>query len=96
MKNKQCNRRDFIRKTVSGTAAVAGVVIFGGLANAQNASGKVNINDSCIMCGACVSSCAVNAIKEKNGTYYVDQNLCTGCKKCIPECPVEAIYYIAG
>lgn len=48
------------------------------------------ISDACVSCGACSSSCPVDAIEE--GTpYTIDAEKCIDCAACASVCPVEAI-----
>lgn len=48
------------------------------------------ISNDCISCGACASTCPVEAIAE--GTpYVVDAATCTDCGVCEGACPVGAI-----
>ena len=49
------------------------------------------INDNCTGCGACVSSCPVEAISENGGKYEIDSGSCSDCGVCVPECPIDAI-----
>ncbi len=49
------------------------------------------INDECINCGACDSSCPVEAISEQNDKRVIDAEKCTDCGACVDTCPVEAI-----
>jgi ferredoxin len=49
------------------------------------------INDDCVSCGTCAEECPVEAIKEGDGKYEIDQNTCTGCGTCASVCPTEAI-----
>ncbi|MDR2578360.1 MAG: 4Fe-4S binding protein [Chitinispirillales bacterium] len=47
------------------------------------------IQESCIACGACVSECPLDAIKE--GTPYTIDDSCGDCGVCVSACPVGAI-----
>lgn len=49
------------------------------------------ITEDCSSCGACVSSCPVEAISEGDPTYVIDPNTCTDCAECVETCPMEAI-----
>jgi len=46
--------------------------------------------DSCIQCGACVSSCPNDAITA-DGIVRIDAEKCSGCGACVQRCPVQAI-----
>ena len=48
------------------------------------------ISDDCIMCGACVGECPVDAISEGDGKYVIDADACIDCGSCASSCPVEA------
>jgi len=48
-------------------------------------------NNSCISCGVCQTNCKFEAIKIKDGSYYIDPISCEGCGVCTWTCPVEAI-----
>jgi len=49
------------------------------------------ISDDCINCGACDSSCPVEAISEKDNKRIIDADKCIDCGACVSVCPVEAI-----
>lgn len=49
------------------------------------------ISSECIMCGACVAECPVNAISEGENKYDIDPEACIDCGACAEVCPVEAI-----
>lgn len=45
----------------------------------------------CVECGTCEESCQIEAIKEGDEVYTVDETRCIGCGLCVPTCPEEAI-----
>jgi ferredoxin len=49
------------------------------------------ISEDCTMCGACESSCPVEAISPGDGIYVIDAETCTDCGACESTCPVGAI-----
>ena len=49
------------------------------------------ITDDCVSCGTCAEECPVEAIKEGDGKFEIDENTCTGCGTCASVCPTEAI-----
>jgi ferredoxin len=52
---------------------------------------KIDI-DKCISCGACVSPCPVQAIKQHSDwSVELDEAKCIRCLLCIDACPVRAI-----
>lgn len=48
------------------------------------------ISSDCISCGACAAQCPVNAIKEGDGKYEIDEGTCISCGSCAGVCPVGA------
>ena len=46
--------------------------------------------EKCTACGACESTCPVEAIKVDD-TAKIDEETCIDCGSCVDECPVEAI-----
>lgn len=46
---------------------------------------------ACIACNKCVLVCKFDAIKIENNLAYIDATKCTFCRKCVPECPTNAI-----
>ena len=49
------------------------------------------ITEECIVCGACMPECQVDAIGEGEEKYVIDPSKCTDCGNCMEVCPVEAI-----
>lgn len=41
----------------------------------------------------CVVVCPKDAFREGEKMLYIDPEECIDCDACIPECPVEAIYF---
>ena len=48
------------------------------------------ITDACLACGACASTCPVEAISEGD-IYVINPDVCVDCGACAAECPVGAI-----
>lgn len=46
---------------------------------------------ACIGCGKCQKVCAFDAISIENNLAYIDAAKCTFCRKCVAECPTDAI-----
>ena len=49
---------------------------------------------ACIACSKCVKVCAFDAITIKDNLAYIDAKKCTFCRKCVVECPTNAILEI--
>ena len=41
----------------------------------------------------CVVVCPVECFHEGSTMLYIDPDVCIDCGACVPECPVEAIFY---
>lgn len=50
----------------------------------------------CSQCGACITSCPVNAISRVDGIVVIDHGKCIGCLTCISKCPTSSIYVVNG
>lgn len=46
---------------------------------------------ACIGCNKCFKVCEFGAITIENNLAYIDAKKCTFCRKCITECPTNAI-----
>lgn len=46
---------------------------------------------ACIACNKCYKVCEFGAITIENNLAYIDAFKCTFCRKCVPECPTNAI-----
>ena len=52
------------------------------------------ITDECILCGACVTGCPVEAIEEGETQCHIDIDLCIECGTCEENCPSAAIIFV--
>ena len=41
----------------------------------------------------CVAVCTVDAFRELDTYLVIDPDDCIDCNACVPDCPVDAIYY---
>ena len=41
----------------------------------------------------CVVVCPADSFREGEKMLYIDPTSCIDCDACVPECPVEAIFY---
>jgi len=48
------------------------------------------IDESCILCCACIDECLLEAIREGDEVMVVDPEKCNGCGTCVEICPVCA------
>jgi Na+-translocating ferredoxin:NAD+ oxidoreductase subunit B len=46
---------------------------------------------ACIACTKCLKVCEFGAITIEKNLAYIDANKCTFCRKCVTECPTNAI-----
>jgi ferredoxin len=52
------------------------------------------VTESCIKCKYtdCVDPCPVDAFREGPNMLVIDPDNCIDCARCVPECPVNAIF----
>ena len=55
---------------------------------------KKNCNVACIGCSKCQKVCKFDAITIENNLAYINFEKCTLCRKCVAECPTNAILEI--
>ena len=53
---------------------------------------KKNCDVACIGCSKCFKVCKFDAITMKDNLAYIDPLKCTLCRKCVVECPTNAIH----
>ncbi|MDD5005242.1 MAG: DUF362 domain-containing protein [Candidatus Omnitrophica bacterium] len=49
------------------------------------------ISKKCVMCGACINICPVNAISQKEEKAFIDSKVCVGCGECLCACLYDAV-----
>jgi Na+-translocating ferredoxin:NAD+ oxidoreductase RNF subunit RnfB len=52
---------------------------------------KKSCEVACIGCSKCFKVCPFDAITMNNNLAYIDPDKCRLCRKCVPECPTNAI-----
>ena len=58
----------------------------------QHSSVKPRVNaNKCVMCGACIEICPVNAISKNNEKAFINNKVCVGCGECMCACQYTAI-----
>ena len=55
---------------------------------------KKHCSVACIGCSKCKQVCKFDAITIVNNLAYIDFNKCTLCRKCVEECPTNAIHEV--
>jgi len=53
---------------------------------------KKNCSTACIGCSKCFNVCEFDAITMKDNLAYIDPYKCKLCRKCVVECPTNAIH----
>jgi len=53
------------------------------------------VTENCFGCKYtdCVVVCPCESFREGDQMLFIDPESCVDCEACLPECPVEAIYY---
>ncbi len=62
--------------------------------NDKGGSARKACKVACIGCGKCVKVCTFDAITVENFLAYIDYDKCKLCRKCVVECPTNAIHEI--
>jgi electron transport complex protein RnfB len=58
----------------------------------KGAVAKKNCSVACIGCSKCFNVCKFEAITMENNLAFIDSEKCKLCRKCMPECPTDAIH----
>ena len=57
----------------------------------KGAAAKKACSVACIGCSKCAKVCTFEAITIEKNLAYIDDEKCRLCRKCVPECPTNAI-----
>lgn len=57
----------------------------------KGAPAKKNCSVACIGCSKCFKVCEYDAIVMENNKAFIDSEKCKLCRKCVSECPTNAI-----
>lgn len=60
----------------------------------KGAAAKKNCSVACIGCSKCFKVCNYEAITMENNLAFIDSEKCKLCRKCVVECPTDAILEI--
>ena len=58
----------------------------------KGALAKKSCSVACFGCSKCQKVCTFDAITIQNNLAYIDYAKCKLCRKCVPECPTNAIH----
>ncbi|MDR1887539.1 MAG: Fe-S cluster domain-containing protein [Prevotellaceae bacterium] len=57
----------------------------------KGGTARKSCGTACIGCAKCRKACAFDAITIDSNLAYIDNAKCKLCRKCVPECPTNAI-----
>lgn len=58
----------------------------------KTSKGEIVIDHGeCLVCGACVGVCPVNAMTLDCAILRIQTDLCTLCERCLSICPINAL-----